>query len=475
MIEDIFRKKSLKKALAKNKKCEVLNRSLGPTGLILLGIGAILGAGIFVIAGVASVNTGPALIISFALAAVICVFAALCYAEVSALIPIAGSLYTYAYMTMGEIWAWLMGWIMMAQYLIIAAVVAIGWSSYVIGFLTSFGICLPTALIGPPGINGGIINLPAVMVVIFLTTVLAMGMKECCQINALMVFIKIGAVFLFILVGLTFINPLNYIPFAPFGTNGIAIGVAMVFFAYNGFDTVAQAAEETKNPGKSLPIGIIGSLGICAILYILVAVVMMGMVPFNLLNTASPIGFALQYVGAKWAFAILSIGAIAGLTSVTLVNLYTNSRTLFAISRDGLLPPIFSNISSKSQVPLFSTLFIGVIAIIFAGFFSLSSIFEIVNLVMLISFIVIAITVLLLRKQHPQMERPFKCPLVPIIPVILILLSLILILHLNLYLVYTFLLWTLVGGIVYFLFKKYHGKSGKKRNIFKKKKLYEAT
>ena len=226
-------------------------------------------------------------------------------------------------MTMGEIWAWLTSWIMMTQYLIIAAVVAIGWSSYVIGFLTSFGIYLPNALIGPPGINGGIINLPAVMVVIFLTTVLSMGMKECCQINALMVSIKkVGAVLLFILVGLTFINPLNYIPFAPFGTSGIAIGVAMVFFAYNGFHTVAQAAEETKNPGKSLPIGIIGSLGICSILYILVVVVMMGMVPFNLLNTASPIGFALQYVGAKWAFAILSIGAIAGLTSVTLVNLY---------------------------------------------------------------------------------------------------------------------------------------------------------
>jgi len=467
MMKDIFNKKSLEKALTENRTCESLNRTLGPIGLILLGIGAIIGAGIFVIAGVASVNTGPALIISFAIAAIICVLAALCYAEVSASIPIAGSLYTYAYMTMGEIWAWLMGWIMMAQYLIIAAVVAIGWSSYVVGFISSLGICLPTALMGPPGVDGGLINLPAVLVVLFLTLILLRGMTGSCQVNALMVFIKVGAVLFFILVGMTFINPLNYIPFAPFGVSGIALGVALVFFAYNGFDTVAQAAEETKDPGRSLPIGIIGSLGICALLYILVAVVMMGMVPFNLLNTASPIGFALQYVGAKWAFAILSIGAIAGLTSVTLVNLYTNSRTLFAISRDGLLPKIFSNVSSKSKVPIFSTLFIGIIATFFAGFFSLSNIFEIVNLVMLISFIVIAATVILLRKQEPELERPFKCPLVPILPVLLIILSILLILQLNLYVVGTFIIWVLVGVALYFILKKYR-KNGQKELYDKK-------
>ena len=298
-MKRIFKKKCIHEAMACAENDKTLKRTIGPAGLTIMGVGGIIGAGIFIVTGVASAASGPALVLSFIVAAIACTFTALCYAEFASMIPIAGSVYTYTYITMGEIWAWIMGWIMVLQYLIASAAVAIGWSSYAVALVTSTGIALPAIISGPYGVQGSLINLPAVIIVLILTAVLVRGAQESARINALIVFIKVAVILLFITVGLNFINPSNYHPFTPYGLGGIFQGAAMVFFAYLGFDAVASAAEETKNPGRTIPIGIIGSLIISSILYIAVAAVMTGMVPFGLLNNSSPVSFALQHVGCS--------------------------------------------------------------------------------------------------------------------------------------------------------------------------------
>lgn len=436
---------------------KTLKRSIGPLGLTIMGVGGIIGAGIFIVTGVASASSGPALVISFIIAAIACTFTALCYAEFASMLPIAGSVYTYTYVTMGEIWAWIMGWVMVLQYLIASAAVSIGWSSYVVALLTSAGIALPAIISGPYGVNGSIFNLPAVLVILILTGVLLRGAEESSHFNAIIVFIKVTVILLFITVGMNFINPANYHPFTPHGVSGIFQGAAMVFFAYLGFDAIASAAEETKNPGKNIPIGIIGSLIISSILYVAVAAVITGMVPFNLLNNTSPVSFALQHVGVQWAFTIISVGAIAGLTTVVLVNMFSKARIVFAMSRDGLLPKIFSNVHPHRKSPVASILLVGGMAAVIAAFFSLDSIFELVNIGALSAFIFLAISVLILRYQKPEIKRSFKCPLVPVVPVLSIILSLALISQLKFHIIQWFMIWLVLGVVVYFVYGKYRG------------------
>ena len=463
-MKRIFKKKCIHEAMACAENDKTLKRTIGPAGLTIMGVGGIIGAGIFIVTGVASAASGPALVLSFIVAAIACTFTALCYAEFASMIPIAGSVYTYTYITMGEIWAWIMGWIMVLQYLIASAAVAIGWSSYAVALVTSTGIALPTIISGPYGVQGSLINLPAVIIILILTAVLVRGAQESARINALIVFIKVAVILLFITVGLNFINPANYHPFTPYGLGGIFQGAAMVFFAYLGFDAVASAAEETKNPGRTIPIGIIGSLIISSILYIAVAAVMTGMVPFGLLNNSSPVSFALQHVGVQWAFTIISIGAIAGLTTVVLVNMFSKARIIFAMSRDGLLPKVFSKVSAGSQAPVTSILLVGGMATVVAAFFSLDSIFELVNVGALSAFIFLAMSVIILRYQKPEIKRSFKCPLVPAIPILSIIFSLALISQLKVHIIQIFIVWLVLGVIIYFAYGRYRGQFKDKTN-----------
>jgi APA family basic amino acid/polyamine antiporter len=381
------------------------------------------------------------------------------------MIPIAGSVYTYTYITMGEIWAWIMGWIMILQYLIASSAVSIGWSSYVVALITSMGITLPAVISGPYGVNGSLINLPAALIILVLTAVLVRGAQESARVNAVIVFIKVAVILLFIIVGVHFINPANYHPFMPFGLGGILQGSAMVFFAYLGFDAVASAAEETKDPGRTIPIGIIGSLIISSILYIAVAAVMTGMVPYSLLNNASPVAFALQHVGVQWAFTVITVGAIAGLTTVVLVNMFSKARIIFAMSRDGLLPKVFSNVKVGCQAPVTSILLVGGLAAIVASFFSMDSIFELVNIGALSSFIFLAIAVIILRYQQPEIKRAFKCPLVPVIPILSIIFSIALIAQLKTNIIMIFAIWLVLGIIIYFAYGRYRGMFKNKEDL----------
>jgi len=456
-MKRIFEKKCINEALDCAHNDKTLKRSIGPLGLTIMGVGGIIGAGIFIVTGVASASSGPALVVSFIVAAIACTFTALCYAEFASMIPIAGSVYTYTYITMGEIWAWIMGWILVLQYLIASAAVAIGWSSYAVALVSSFGIALPAIISGPFGVQGSLINLPAVIIILILTGVLIRGAEESARVNALIVFVKIAVILLFITIGINFINPANYHPFTPFGISGIFQGAAMVFFAYLGFDAIASAPEETKNPGKTIPIGIIGSLVISSILYIAVAFVMTGMVPYNLLNTPSPVSFALQHVGVQWAFTVITIGAIAGLTTVVLVNMFSKARIIFAMSRDGLLPKIFSNVQGDCKAPVASILLVGGMATVIAAFFSLDSIFELVNVGALSAFIFLAVSVIILRYQRPDLKRSFKCPLVPYLPIFSIIFSLALISQLKVHIIQIFIVWLVLGILVYFAYGKYRG------------------
>ena len=413
----IFRKKPISDLLSKEEDHNSLKRTIGPLNLIILGLGCILGAGIFIVTGVASAQySGPGLVLSFVVSAVACIFTALCYAEFASMIPISGSVYTYTYVAMGEIWAWMIGWVLMYEYLISASAVAVGWSAYIMELANSAGIHFPQILTLPPGM--GLINLPAVLIILLLTWILIRGVKESTRFNAIIVTVNLTIIILFILVGLNHINPVNYHPFAPYGWSGIIQGAAIVFFAYIGFDAVSTAAEETKNPQRTMPIGIIGSLVISSILYIAVAAVLNGMAPYTSLNTSSPVTFALNSAHVYWAASIVSFGAIFGLTSVLLTSLFGQTRIFFSMSRDGLLPSSFSKLHPEHKSPVISILIVGIIASLIAGFLPLNTIIELVNIGTLSAFIFLAISIIILRIQEADLPRKFKCPLVPVIPVI---------------------------------------------------------
>ena len=453
MIKKIFSKKPINELInASENTDKSLKRSIGPTGLILLGLGSIIGAGIFIVTGVTAANySGPALLISFVISAIACTFTALCYAEFASMIPIAGSVYTYTYVTLGEIWAWMIGWVLIFEYLISASAVAVGWSSYTVGLLGSAGVNLPAYLTGSMAV-GGFINLPAVMIIGILTGILILGARESTRINAAIVIANIAVIIVFIVVGLKFINPTNYTPFTPFGIAGVFQGAAMVFFAYIGFDAVSTAAEETKDPQKNLPKGIIGSLIISSILYIVVAAVLTGMVPYYLLNTGAPVAFALQYVGSNWVASVVSIGALCGITSVLLTSLFGQTRIFFAMSRDGLLPGIFSRVHSTYKSPVTSIILVGTVAALIAAFIPLALIIELVNIGTLSAFIFLAISIIVLRRTQPDIKRGFKCPLVPVVPILSIVSCLFLITQLSSTTLQRFAISLIIGVSVYFLY-----------------------
>jgi basic amino acid/polyamine antiporter, APA family len=466
MKTDIFRKKPIEPINEIESKERDLKRVLGAWGLLMMGIGAIIGAGIFILTGIAAANyAGPALLLSFIVAGAACLFTALGYAEFSSLVPLAGSAYTYSYITMGEVWAWIIGWDLILEYLVIVAAVAVGWSGYLVNLLSSLGLILPAALINPPGLHGGIINLPAVLIIVLITALLIWGVRESSQFNTGIVAIKLFVIMLFIGIGINYINPLNYQPFLPYGWSGVFTGAAIIFFAYIGFDAITTAAEEVENPQKTMPRAIIGSLIISSILYIAVSWILNGMVPYYMFkDTAAPVAFALSQVGLKWADTIISVGALAGITSVLLVNFFGQTRVFFAMSRDGLLPGIFSKIHGKQRTPLNGILLVGVVASIIAALVPITDIVELVNIGTLVAFIMVSLAVIILRRQRPELERPFLCPLVPLVPGLAIAFCLILIVELPRITHLRFLIWLFIGLVLYF----WYGRKKSQLNLIQK-------
>lgn len=448
----LFRKKNIDECLNPENSNRGLKRSLGPLQLIIMGIGAIIGAGIFVVTGLASVTAGPALVISFIIAAIACFFTALCYAEFASMFPISGSVYTYTYATMGEVWAWMIAWVLLFEYLISSAAIAVAWSEYFVALLKSAGITLPPIITSSALTGSGFLNLPAMLIVGLLTAVLIVGTHYKAKVNATFVIIKLAVIALFIIIGSQFINPANYTPFMPHGFSGVWQGAALIFFAYIGFDAVSTAAEETKNPQRSLPIGIIGSLIICSILYIVVAAILNGLVPYSLLNVSAPVSFALETVGANWAASIIAFGALFGLTSVLLTLLFGQTRIFYAMSKDGLIPDLFSKIHHGFRTPMHSTIIVGVISGLIAAFFPLSIIVKLVNIGTLSAFIFIALAVIILRYQRPDLPRKFKTPLVPVIPILSIIFCGALIYNLDFSTLERFFISLIIGLAVYFAY-----------------------
>ncbi|MDN4059229.1 amino acid permease [Massilia sp. YIM B02769] len=450
----IFRTKNLDTMVAGAAKPGGLKKVLGPMDLILMGIGAIVGTGIFVLTGTGAVTAGPALTLSFIIAAIACGFAALCYAEFASSVPVAGSIYTYSYVTLGEIVAWMIGWDLLLEYGLATSTVAVGWSGYFQSLLKGVGIVLPEALRGAPGAIPGVdtvFNLPAFLIMMVLTFMLSLGVRESARVNNIMVLIKTGVVLLFIFVGVNYVKPENWQPFMPFGMGSVMSAAALVFFAFIGFDAVTSAAEEVKNPKKDLPIGIIGSLAICTILYVVVAAIMTGIVPFpNFKGVDHPVSLALQYAGQDWVAGFVDLAAILGMSTVILVMAYGQTRILFAMSRDGLLPKKLSEVHPKYGTPYFATWMVGIIFGLIAAVVPLGVLAELVNIGTLAAFSLVSLAVIILRKKRPDLHRAFRCPGVPVVPALAIIFCLALMSFLSWHTWVAFIVWLLLGLAVYF-------------------------
>ena len=456
----LFRTKNLDKMILASRTNTGLQRNLGALDLTLLGVGAIVGTGIFVLTGTGALLAGPGLSLSFVLAAIACGFAALCYAEFASTVPVSGSIYTYSYATMGEIVAWIIGWDLMLEYGLATSAVAVGWSGYMQSLLSGFGIALPTALSAAPGSVPGVttwFNLPAFCILLVITTLLSIGIRESVRANNIMVFIKLAVVLLFIAVGVGHVQPANWQPYLPFGYNGVFNAAAIVFFAFIGFDAVTSAAEEVKNPARALPIGIIASLGICAVLYVAVAAIMTGIVPFEkFAGVDHPVSLALQYAGENWIASFVDLGAIIGMTTVILVMTYGQTRILFAMSRDGLLPKRLSNIHPHFATPFFTTWLVGIVCAFIAALIPLNILAELINIGTLMAFSLIAVAVLVLHKTRPDLPRAFRCPGVPFVPLAAIGFCLLLMCHLQATTWIAFLCWLAIGFVVYFGYARRH-------------------
>jgi basic amino acid/polyamine antiporter, APA family len=455
----LFRKKSITDMLQQSKQ-KSLNRSLSALDLTLLGIGAIIGTGIFVLTGVvAAESAGPALIISFILSGLACAFAAFCYAEFASTVPISGSVYTYTYATLGEIFAFLIGWDLMLEYLLATAAVATGWSAYFQSLLKGFGFELPAVISSAPGSEqGGLINLPAVFIILLITALLSKGVRESARVNNIMVFVKLAVIIAFIAAGVGYVKPENWTPFMPFGFEGVVTGAATVFFAYIGFDAVATAAEEVKRPQSDVPLGIVASLAICTILYIIVSLVLTGMVPYAQLKVADPVSFALSFVGQDRLAGFISVGAITGITTVLLVMLYAQVRISYAMSRDGLLPKGLSKVHAKFQTPFKNTWLTGFIGAGIAGFVDLTTLAHLVNMGTLAAFTLISVAVIVMRKTHRNLERSFKVPFVPVLPALSALFCLYLMSSLPDVTWISFFIWIGIGVLVYFGYARKNSK-----------------
>ncbi|WP_203362563.1 amino acid permease [Bacillus sp. REN10] len=455
----LFRKKSISDLIAQSEVAgKALKKDLGPFDLTMLGIGAIIGTGIFVLTGVAAAeHAGPALILSFILSALACVFAALCYSEFASTVPVSGSAYTYSYAAFGELMAWILGWALILEYGVASSAVAAGWSGYFQGLLSGFGIKIPTALSSAYNPEAGTyIDLPAVIIVLLISVLLTKGVKKSARFNTFMVLIKVSVILLFIVVGAFYVQPANWTPFMPFGFSGVATGAATVFFAYIGFDAVSTAAEEVRNPQRTMPIGIIASLAICTLLYIIVAGILTGIVPYTELNVKNPVAFALQYIHQDWIAGLISLGAIAGITTVLLVMVFGQTRLFYAMSRDGLLPKAFSKVNENTKTPVINTWITAAMVAFFAGVLPLNKLAELTNIGTLFAFIVVSIGVIVLRKTQPNLKRGFKVPFVPLLPILAVLFCGYLTVQLPLSTWIGFTVWLVFGLIVYFTYGYRH-------------------
>jgi APA family basic amino acid/polyamine antiporter len=438
---NLFRRRKMSDLQAEVLQDHRLRRALGPLNLTTLGIGAVIGAGIFVLTGHAAAQyAGPAIVISFVLAGIACGLAGLCYAEFSSMIPISGSAYTYSYATLGEFVAWIIGWDLILEYLFAASTVAVGWSGYVVSFLKDFGINIPAAFTSAPYVHeapadagwnfwrifahgwtstGAVLNIPAMCIVAVITVLLVIGIKESATFNNIIVAVKLSVILAFIAVGVCYINPANWHPFIPpaagaghFGWSGVLRGAGVIFFAYIGFDAVSTAAQEAKNAQRDMPIGILSSLGICTILYIIVSLILSGIISYTELSVPDPMAVAINSLGPKvaWLRPIIKVGAIAGLSSVILVMMMGQPRIFYSMSKDGLLPEKFSAVHPRFRTPWLATVLTGALAMLVAGLFPIGLLGELVSIGTLLAFAIVCVGIFVLRFTHPEIRRPFRTP-----------------------------------------------------------------
>nr|WP_106781915.1 amino acid permease [Lysinibacillus timonensis] len=452
-MSNLFRKKDITQLLDKNNATQ-LPKTLGAFDLVMLGVGAIVGTGIFLLPGtVAATHSGPAIIFSFIIASIVCALAGMCYSEFSSSVPVTGSAYTYSYIVFGELIAWIVGWALVLEYGLAVASVATGWSSYFVNLLEGLNISIPTALAGPfDPANGTFINLPAIFIVLAIAFLLTLGVKESTKINKIMVFVKVGVILLFVFVGVFYVKPTNWQPFMPFGFDGVLSGAALVFFAYLGFDAVSSAAEEVKNPQRNLPIGIIGSLLICTLLYVSVSLVLTGIVPYTGLNVSDPVSFALEMVNQNWISGIISLGAVVGMMTVILVMIFGGTRLLYALGRDGLLPKVMHEVDKKRKTPIKNTWIFATLVAFCAGFIPLGQLAELVNMGTLIAFSVVSIAIIFLRRNKNLPQNGFKVPLYPVIPILSFVSCIFLLSQLSISTWIASAVWFIVGLALYFLY-----------------------
>jgi APA family basic amino acid/polyamine antiporter len=453
-----------------------LRRALGPLNLTALGIGSVIGTGIFVLTGTAaSQNAGPALVLSMIIAAVACAFAGLCYAELASMIPAAGSAYTYAYASSGQFVAWIIGWDLILEYALSGATVAVGWSGYFVSFLRDLGIALPAQLTVAPGVDavaagGGIVpgtfNLPAASIVLLVTALLVVGIRQSADTNTILVVIKTGVLILFVALGAAYVRRENLVPFIPpntgefghFGPSGVLRGAAVMFFAYVGFDAVSTAAQEARNPGRDMPIGILASLLICTIIYIAVAVVLIGIVPYQRLNVADPIAVGIDATGLTWFSPVVKISALFGLFSTILVQLLGQTRIFFSMSRDRLLPAVFGRVHPRFRTPYLSTILVGLVVAVTAGLLPIGVLSQLVSIGSLLAFVLVCIGVVVLRRTAPDVPRPFRTPGVPWVPVLGAHICVVQMVSLPRTTWERLIIWMAAGLVIYFLYGRHRAR-----------------
>jgi len=468
--EQLFAVKGIQILEAEMASDNRLRRVLGPVSLTALGVGAIIGAGIFVLTGLAAHDyAGPGLMLSFVVAGIGCALAALCYAEFAAMVPVAGSAYAYAYATLGELLAWIIGWDLVLEYAVASSTVAHGWSHYFTAFLGLLGITLPAAWTASPidfnpatatwGPTGAYCNLPAFLVVLFITGILVIGIRESARFNAAMVLLKLAVVLFVIVVGSAYIRVENWRPFLPFGASGVFKGAAYIFFAYIGFDSVSTHAEEARNPQRDVPIGIITSLAVCTVLYILVAAVLTGMVPYQDIAIDAPVARAFETRGLPVAMFLVSLGAVVGITSVLLVLLLSQARILLALARDGLISHrFFGEVHPRFRTPHRATILTGVLVALVGSLFPLKLLADLVNIGTLFAFVIVCAAVLIMRRTNPQQPRPFRTPFVPLVPILGILSNFGMMCALGWENWLRLFVWLAIGLVIYFVYGRHHSK-----------------